>query len=59
MVKVKALINEESLSSNIEVFKEEIRLLKAEIIRLKTTEYHKTPTKIVVQEVMSPKQLGT
>lgn len=36
MVKVKALVNEESLSSNIEVFKEEIRRLKAEILRLKS-----------------------
>lgn len=36
MVKVKAQINEESLSTNIEVFKEEIRRLKAEIMRLKT-----------------------
>ncbi len=59
MVKVKALVNEESLSSNIEVFKEEIRLLKAEIMRLKTTDHHKTPLKVVVQEVKSPKQLGT
>lgn len=36
MVKVKALVNEQSLSSNIEVFKEEIRRLKAEILRLKS-----------------------
>ena len=36
MVKVRALINEESLSSNIETYKEEIRRLKAEIVRLKS-----------------------
>ena len=35
MVKVKALINEESLSTNIETYKEEIRKLKQEILRLK------------------------
>jgi len=33
MVKVKALINEESLSTNIEQFKEEIRKLRQEISR--------------------------
>jgi len=36
MVKVKALINEESLSTNIEQFKEEIRKLRQEISRLKS-----------------------
>lgn len=36
MVKVKALINEESLSTNIECYKEEIRRLKSEILRLKS-----------------------
>ena len=35
MVKVKAQINEESLSSNIETYKDEIKKLKAEIIKLK------------------------
>ena len=36
MVKVKALINEESLSTNVEQFKEEIRRLKQEVARLKS-----------------------
>ncbi len=36
MVKVKALINEESLSTNIEHFKEEIRKLRQEIAKLKS-----------------------
>lgn len=45
MVKVKALVNEESLSSNIEVFKEEIRRLKSEVARLRS-EHHRTPTKV-------------
>ena len=36
MVKVKALINEESLSTNIEQYKEEIRRLKQEIAKIKS-----------------------
>ena len=36
MVKVRALINEESLSTNIDSYKEEIRKLKAEVMRLKS-----------------------
>lgn len=36
MVKVKALINEESLSTNIEHYKEEIRKLRQEIAKLKS-----------------------
>jgi hypothetical protein len=36
MVKVKALVNEESLSTNLEQYKEEIRRLKQEILRLKS-----------------------
>lgn len=46
MVKVSALINEESLSSNIEVYKDEIRRLKSEIIKLKSQE-RRVPLKIV------------
>ena len=35
MVKVKAQINEESVLSSIEAYKDEIRKLKAEIMKLK------------------------